>query len=163
MAWNSKEQIRHLRQLCNHVEIKITEGKETILPHWFHRRWSSKRYKWSSSRNRFSLYLYNFEWGRRGEAFICGVLVWNYGLIGACLFGEEHLIECGHLFEEIHQAILGKNSEMNDLSLDYFSKITVRAFISSNLQSPKTIIGESSWSFNSYTLESNTIVSIIEE
>ena len=38
-----------------------------------------------------------------------------------------------------------------------FSKITVRALISSNLQSPITRIGDSSWSFNSYALESTQL------
>ena len=64
--------------------------------------WSLKSYKWSGNRNRLSLYTYYFQSEEGGgEQLLEELLVWNYGLGGAYLFGGGHLLEHGHLFKEI--------------------------------------------------------------
>ena len=42
-----------------------------------------------------------FKVRKEGGQLLEGLLVWNYGLGGAYLFGGGHLLEHGHLFKEI--------------------------------------------------------------
>ena len=75
------------------------------------------------------------------------MLIWGRALIRTWALVQRNTVS--HLAKNFSEWVISL--------MIIFSKITVRALISSNLQSPITRIGDSSWSFNSYALESTQL------
>ena len=75
------------------------------------------------------------------------MLIWGRALIRTWALVQGNTVR--HLAKDFFKWVISL--------MIIFSKITVRALISSNLQSPITRIGDSSWSFNSYALESTQL------